>query len=347
MTAPSSATHPRAGFPERRPIGTTDLKTLPLAVGSMNFGRVTTSQDACEILDLAIESGINLINTGDTDYSGRSEEIVGTFLRSRGIRDRVILSVEISGPDMGVPNSPNLTAAYILPACERALERLQTDYIDLYVIPRPNPRIPIQDTLGAISVLQQAGKVLHCGTSTYPAWMVLEAIHESEVRGLPRVAADLSPYNLLDRRLENEFLPMASKHGISVLAWAPLAQGVLANRYHSFPDLPSDSRASLIGGIYRDRVTQSGVSVSRQIAGVAERFGYTPAQLAFLWVKSRAQIAAPIIGFRESGQLLELLRVIDRDLTPDCLDELDILNPPGSVVTNFFNTAPWMQSRIQ
>ena len=154
------------------------------------------------------------------------------------------------------------------------------------------------------------------------------------------------PYNLLDRRIENELVPMCHKHGIGLITWAPMAMGVLAGRYKSFDDFPENSRASLRGGFYADRVTKKGIEVGMIFSKLADEIGLTAAQLAILWVKDQEGIAAPLIGPRTLAHLENLLPVADMKLSDDIRIACDKLVPPGSVIANFHNTAEWMKTNI-
>jgi 1-deoxyxylulose-5-phosphate synthase len=329
-----------------RKLGKTGMEISSLGIGTMNFGSVTGEKESMSLIHKALDAGVNLINTSDVNYSGLSEKIVGKALAQNNYRDRAFLSVEISGPDMGVPDCPNLSRDYIVQACDKALSRLGTEYIDLYVIPRPNINIPIRETLEALTELVNKGKIKFIATSTFPAWMVMEALNESEKSGLSSVDVEVSPYNLLDRRIENELIPLILKHNLGLITWAPLAQGVLAGRYKEKGRYPLGSRAMRIGGIYEQRVTSAGIDIYRRFSKIAKLFGKTPAQLAYLWTKDQPGVTTPIIGVRTMEQLQEFISVSEMTLSDDECIACNELNPPGSVVTDFFNTAPWMKMTI-
>ena len=227
-----------------------------------------------------------------------------------------------------------------------SLRRLQTDYIDLYQVHRPSPDIPIDEILGALNDLVRQGKVRYIGCSTHPAWAVMEAIMMSELKGYARYVSEQPPYNLLDRRIENELIPMCQAHGVGLITWAPMAMGVLAGRYQSAQKHPDGSRAGLRGGFYADRVTQRGVELAQDFARLAGEADLSPAQLAILWVKDQPGIAAPLIGPRTLVHLENLLPVGDMKLAESLRAACDDLVPPGSAVANFHNTADWMKMQI-
>lgn len=171
----------------------------------------------------------------------------------------------------------------------------------------------------------------------------MESLMVSERKGYHRFVSEKSPYNLLDRRIENELIPMCQRHGLALLTWPPMAMGILAGRYSNVNAPVSDSRAARRSGIYAERIIQQGIEIGKKFVQLAHESNVTPAQLAILWVKDQPGITAPIIGPRTVEQLEELLPVFDLDLQSDIRAACDELVPPGSVVANFFNSAPWMK----
>ncbi len=328
-----------------RPLGRTGVRVSPLCLGTMNFGAATDEAASRRILDAALDAGINLVDTADVYNEGRSEEVVGRALAGR--RDRVVLATKVHFPTGEGPNDRGNSRLHVLRACDASLRRLQTDYIDLYQVHRPDPDVPVDETLGALTDLVRAGKVRYVGCSTHPAWMVMEALAVSERMGLARYVSEQPPYNLLDRRIENELIPLAERHRLAILPWAPLAQGVLAGRYPSETDLPADSRAGrLPGSIYARRVTARGVEAGRRFAALAREHGKTPGQLALLWCKDQPGVTSPIVGPRTIEQLTDVLPVLGMRLSEDERRACDDINPPGSVVANFHNTAGWMKTVV-
>jgi aryl-alcohol dehydrogenase-like predicted oxidoreductase len=189
--------------------------------------------------------------------------------------------------------------------------------------------------------------VRYIGSTTHPAWMVMEALAVSEREHLARYVSEQPPYNLLDRRIENELIPLALKYNLAIMPWAPLAQGVLTGRYHTGQDFPQDSRAArLPGSIYAQRVTPRGIEVGEQFSALAQRQGKMPGQLALLWCKDQPGVTAPIVGPRTLEQLQQLLPVLEMSLSDEERAGCDALNPPGGVIVNFHNTAGWMKTPI-
>jgi aryl-alcohol dehydrogenase-like predicted oxidoreductase len=298
------------------------------------------------MIHAAIDAGINLIDTSDSYAAGESERIIGEALDLNGRRDDVLIATKVHYPTGPGPNDRGNSRLHILRACEASLKRLGVDHIDLYQLHRPDFETPIEETLGALDDLVHAGKVRYIGSSTAPAWHVVEAVLTSDKRGWSRFVTEQSPYNLLDRRLENEMLPACQHHGIGVLAWSPLAMGMLAGRYPDGQAAPEGSRVANRGGIYAERVTPAGIAMGNRFAAMAREHGYEPAQLAMCFVKDQPGITAPIIGPKTVAQLEGLLPVLDMQLPDEIRSICDELVPPGGVIASFFNSAPWMQARV-
>ena len=227
---------------ERRRLGSTGLQVTPLCLGAMNFGDPTDAEHSVEIIDAALDAGLDMIDVADVYAGGVSEQIVGAAFAANGRRDEVVLATKVGWPSRG-DRPPDFwhRREHIVASCERSLASLQTDRIDLYQLHRPTyGDVPQEETLAALDELVRAGKVRFVGCSTHPAWMVMEALALAERDGLPRYATEQPPYNLLDRRIENELLPLCRKHDLGVLPWSPLGGGILAGRYAD--GIPGDSR---------------------------------------------------------------------------------------------------------
>jgi aryl-alcohol dehydrogenase-like predicted oxidoreductase len=331
-----------------RHLGRSGLLVSPLGLGADNFANPVLEAEAHAILDCAAAAGINLIDTANSygAMRGESERIIGAWLRARGNRHAVVVATKVHYPTGAGPNDCGNSRRHILQACDDSLRRLQTDYIDLYQLHRPSPEIPVEETLYALDTLVQAGKVRYIGATTHPAWQVMEALMVSQLRRFARFISEQPPYNLLDRRIENELVPLCLKYGLGLIPWAPLASGVLAGRYTEGVGIPTDSRAALRGGIYAERVTPRGVAAGTRFVELAHSFGLTPAQFGLLWVKEQPGITAPLYGPRTVAQLEQILPVLEMTLTDEQRAACDALVPPGSVVANFHNSAPWMKTRV-
>jgi aryl-alcohol dehydrogenase-like predicted oxidoreductase len=339
---------------EYRTLGRTGVKVSPICLGTDNYGFVTPEDEAIQMINRALDAGINFLDTANV-YT--SEPIIGKALADNGKRHQVILATKVHHPMGPGPNDRDLSRLHIMQQCEESLRRLRTDYIDLYQVHRPCFHIPVDETLGALTDLVRQGKVRYIGCSTHPAWKIMESLMVSELKGYARYISEQSPYNLLDRRIENELVPMCQAHGVGILAWSPLAMGILAGRYSDWDgeieNYPADSRAALdverrqTGGIYSERVTPQAVKVGNQFVNLAEEYGISPAQLALLWVKDQEGITAPLAGPRTFEQLEHTLAVLEMELDDSLRVACDELVPPGTNVANFFNTALWGKQRTE
>ena len=328
---------------EYRRLGSSGVLVSPLALGTDNLANPTPREESIRMIHAAIDGGINLIDTSNSYAAGDSERIIGEALAQNGRRDEVLIATKVHYPTGPGPNDRGNGRLHIMRACDESLRRLGVDHIDLYQLHRPDFDTPIEETLGALDDLVHAGKVRYIGSSTAPAWHVVEAVLTSERLGLARFISEQSPYNLLDRRLENEMVPACLRHGLGVLAWSPLAMGMLAGRYADGAPPPDDSRVANRGGIYAERVTEAGVAIGNRFARLARDHGSDPAQLAMCFVKDQPGITAPIIGPKNVAQLEGLLPVLDMKLSDEMRAACDALVTPGSVVASFFNSAPWMR----
>jgi len=331
---------------EYRVLGRTGVRVSPLCLGTANFADPTSEAESIRIIHRALDAGINLIDSADSYAGGESERIIGKGLVQSGRRHEVILATKGHYPTGPGPNDFGNSRLHIMRACEDSLRRLQTDHIDLYQLHRPSPDIPVDETLGALTDLVRQGKVRYIGCSTHPAWKVMEALLVSELKGYARFVSEQPPYNLLDRRIENELVPLCQAYGLGIFPWSPMAMGVLVGRYSDAETYPTDSRAARRGGIYAERVTARGIAVGDQFVQLAAEAGISPAQLANLWVKDQPGITAPLIGPRTVEQLEHLLPVLEMQLSDELRAACDELVPPGSAVANFHNSAPWMKMKI-
>ena len=278
--------------------------------------------------------------------AGESERIVGEALRESGRRYEIVLATKLHGRVGDGPNDEGASRYHLLRACEDSLRRLQTDHIDLYQLHRPSLTIPQDETLRAFDDLVRAGKVRYIGCSTFPAWKVMEALSISERQGLARYVSEQPPYNLVDRRIENELVPLCEKYGLGILPWSPLAGGLLAGRYPPGEELPEGSRGARSGSTFRERLSVRGREVAAQVGVMARERGLSGAQLALLWVKDQPGVTAPIIGPRTMQHLESFLPVLDMHLAEADRPLFDALVHPGNAVADFHNSNDWMKARI-
>jgi aryl-alcohol dehydrogenase-like predicted oxidoreductase len=329
-------------MPARR-FGSTGVEIAPLALGAMNFGIATPPDEAAAMLARAIDAGITLIDTADV--YGESEQVVGDVLARTHRRDDVLLATKVGLPRGEGPPETWHRREHIVASCDQSLRHLQTDRIDVYQLHRPSQVVPFEETLGVLGELVDAGKVRWIGTSTFAAWMLADALALAREQGLPAVVSEQPPYNLLDRRADNELLPMCEHHDVAVVPWSPLAGGVLAGRYDRVDDVPADSRAALVP-MTRDRMNERALDVARAVGELARERGLTTSQLALLWTKDQPGVTAPIIGPRTLAQLDDALGVLELALDDDARAACDALVHPGNAVSDFHSTAFWMRAEV-
>jgi aryl-alcohol dehydrogenase-like predicted oxidoreductase len=329
---------------EYRNLGRTGVKVSPLCLGAMNFGMASTEEEGIAIIHQALDAGINFIDTANVYSRGVSETIVGKALQ-RG-RDRVVLATKVYGRmSDDDPNAQWGTRRHIIAECDASLRRLGTDYIDLYQIHRPNHEYPIDETLRALDDLIRAGKVRYIGTSTFAAWQIVESLWVSKEYGLNRFVCEQPPYNLLDRRLEREILPMAQQYGIGLIPWSPLASGRLTGRYRRNEPAPEDSRLQRI--IARsdksldDFITPQVFDVIDALAEIAVEKEITMSQLALAWVVRQPGVTSPIIGPRTAVHLADNLAALEVDFSDEERSRIDEIVPPGTFVHDYFASAEW------
>lgn len=330
---------------EYRNFGRTGVKVSPLCLGTMNFPDPSGEKESIEIMNRALDGGINFFDTANVYNRGESEKIVGKTLKENDRRDEVFLATKVYGNMGEGPNEGGVSRYHIIKACEDSLRRLQTDHIDLYQLHRPGLDVPQDETLRAFDDLVTSGKVRYIGCSTHPAWMVMEALSISEKYNLARYVSEQPPYNLLDRRIENELVPLAQKYGLALMPWSPLAGGILAGRYNDPDNFPEGSRASKGEGFAR-RVTQAGIDVARKLEEMAQERDMTITQLALLWVKDQPGVTAPIIGPRTLEHLEDALGILDKSLDEADIPLFDDLVHPGNAVADFHNSNDWYKARI-
>ncbi len=321
-----------------RPLGRTGVKVSELCLGCMMFGGKTAPDDSYRIIDRALDAGINFLDTANVYSLGRSEEVTGEALKRNGRRNHVVLATKVHGV-MGAedPNMQGNSRRHIIEQCEASLRRLQTDWIDLYQIHRPQPDIPIDETLRAMDDLVRSGKVRYLGSSTFAAWQLVESLWTSKELGLNRFICDQPPYNLLDRRIERELLPMARTYGFAVIPWSPIAGGLLTGKYKRGEEPPEGARfADQTNPIYRRRLTDRIYDVVEALQPIAEEKGCTLAQLSLAWVLNQPGVTSPIIGPRTMEQYEDNIGALNVEITEDDQKRINRIIRRGDSVAPFY-----------
>ncbi|QFG01973.1 aldo/keto reductase [Tepidiforma bonchosmolovskayae] len=325
-----------------RPLGRTGIRVSPLCLGAMMFGGKTSPADSAAIIDRALDAGINFIDTANVYNQGRSEEAVGEALQRNGRRSQVILATKVHGRMGDDPNAMGNTRRHIIEQCEASLRRLKTDWIDLYQVHRPQPDVPIDETLRALDDLVRSGKVRYIGSSTFAAWQLVESLWVAKEYGLERFVCEQPPYNLLDRRIERELLPMAQAYGFGIIPWSPLAGGLLTGKYRRNAPPPEDSRYANLDAnpLYRRRMNEAIWDVVEPLESLAREKGTTISRLALAWCIHQPGVTSPIIGPRTMEQLEDNLGALEVTITDEDRKAIDRIIPPGTHVAPYYE-ADW------
>jgi aryl-alcohol dehydrogenase-like predicted oxidoreductase len=305
-----------------RLLGRTGLRVSEVFLGALAFGEAAggaSLKEARRILDAYADAGGNVLDTAINYGGGHSERDLGELLEGR--RERFVLGTKYTWTrDPSDPNAAGNHRKNLVRSLEESLRRLRTDYVDLYWVHIWDPYTPIEETVRALDGAVRAGKVLHVGFSDTPAWTVARAVTLAEAHGWERPAAIQVPYNVLQRDVERELLPMAETLGLTVAAWSPLAKGALAGRHDP---------ATLEGPARR---------AAQEVAAIAAEVGATPAQVALAWTRARSRAVHPLVGVSKAAQLEDILGALDLVLPEEAVSRLDAagdfeLGFPGSFIT--------------
>jgi aryl-alcohol dehydrogenase-like predicted oxidoreductase len=322
-----------------RTLGGTGIEVSAYCLGTMMFGEVGNSDhdDCARILDAALDRGINFVDTADMYSAGESEVIVGKALRVR--RDEVVLATKGHFVMGEGPNRSGNSRRWLTRALEDSLRRLQTDWIDLYQVHRPDPATDIEETLAALTDFVREGKIRAFGCSTFPAEQIVEAYHLAQARGLMRFRTEQPPYSLLARGIEASVLPVCQRYGMGVLTWSPLAFGFLSGR--------RDLRRTGVQPEAFDMSRPENVAkreATEQLAALAEEVGCTLPELAVAFPGAHPGVTATIIGPRTMGQLEATLAGAALVLDDATLDRIDEIVPPG---TDLHITGRWHSPALE
>lgn len=295
----------------------------------MCFGSETDPEDARLIAERALDRGVFFWDTADMYGSGRSEEIVGGLLEGR--REQVVLATKAWARMGPGANDAGLSARHLIAACEASLRRLETDWIDLYLLHLPDRSVRLDETLRALEDLVRSGKVRYTGCSNYRAWEVVELCATAERHGWQPVTAVQPLYNLCNRDIEVELLPMCAQRGLGVLSYSPLARGILTGKYRWDADPPDDTRLARNNPRFlRAEWRQDSVEVATSVAELAAAVGTTPAALSTAWALANRLVHSVIAGPRTLDHLEDYLEGAALAWTDELEAACDALVPPGS-----------------
>lgn len=313
---------------EYRFLGSTGLKVSELCLGAMTFGRESPEEESYHILDRFVEAGGNFIDTADVYSQGLSETILGKWMKGRN-RDDLVIATKVRWAMGEGPNDVGLNRKHILAGVEASLRRLNTEYIDLYQVHMWDPNTPLEETLGTLNLLVKSGKVRYLGASNFAGYQLQKAVDLSLRQGWEPFTCLQPLYNLLDRSIEWEIIPVCEAHGIGIIPWSPLRGGWLSGKYKKGMTAPlANTRvddATKFGwsegwNIYDNERTWKVIDA---LFDVAKDAGKSPAQVALRWLLQRPGVTAPIIGVRTLKHLEDNLGASGWALSPEMMDKLN------------------------
>nr|WP_319483112.1 aldo/keto reductase [uncultured Cohaesibacter sp.] len=311
-------------------LGRSGLKVSALQLGTMTFGGEgffatagnTGIEGARRQIAMAIEAGVNMLDSSDVYSDGLSEEIIGEAVA--GQRNDLLLATKVRFPTGPGPNDRGLSRHHIIEACEASLKRLKTDYIDLYWCHEWDGRTPVEETLRAMDDLLCAGKIRYLGVSNFSGWHIMKYLGAAEREHLVRPVAQQIHYTLQAREAEQELLPIGIDQGLGAVIWSPLACGLLTGKYRR--DRPEPEGTRRVNGwteppVHDVEALYDIVEVLIEVANSYE--GATPAQVALAWLMSRPGVASAVVGARSDVQLADNLKAADLTLDTEALDKLE------------------------
>ncbi len=313
-----------------RTLGRTGVQVSTLSLGAMNFGAIghTTQENATAIVDAALEAGVNLIDTADFYSQGESEEMVGRAIAGR--RDDVVLATKAFLPMGEERNHRGASRRWLISALDSSLRRLGVDHVDLYQVHRWDPTTTDEETLSALTDLQRAGKIRYFGSSTFPAYRIVEGQWAARERNLGRYVTEQLNYSILNRGAETDVLPVTENHGLGVLVWSPLSSGWLSGAVRAGQEITTH-RSSVMPQRFDLDVpaNRAKLDVVEQLAKLTAEGGLTMIQLALGFVTSHPGVTTAIIGPRTMDHLESQLAAADTVLSADVLDAIDAIVAPG------------------
>jgi aryl-alcohol dehydrogenase-like predicted oxidoreductase len=313
-----------------RTLGRTGVQVSTLALGAMNFGAIgnTTQEEATAIVDAALEAGINLIDTADMYGQGESEVMVGKAIHGR--RDDIVLATKATMPMGEERNHRGNSRRWLVTALDDSLRRLDVDHVDLYQIHRWDPGTSDEEALSALTDLRRAGKIRYFGSSTFPAYRIVQAQWAAREHGLGRYVTEQPSYSILQRGIEAHVLPVTEEYGMGVLAWSPLASGWLSGAVRAGREITTN-RSAVVPHRFDLSLpaNQARLDAVEKLAKIADGAGLSLIQLALGFVTAHPAVTSALIGPRTLDHLHSQLASADTVLTADVLDEIDAVVAPG------------------
>ena len=310
-----------------RYLGHTGLKVSEICLGTMTFGSnfgnvaVVDQKAADAMVDYCFEQGVNFFDTADVYSFGESEKILGEALKGR--RHEAVIATKVNMRMSDAPNDVGLSRHHILESCDKSLERLDTDYIDLYQVHCWDERTPLEETLRALDDVVRAGKVRYIGVSNYAGWQLMKALATSEKQHLEKFVTLQALYNLCTRDLENELVPLCADQGLGILPWSPLAGGFLTGKYRRGKKRPENARRSDPDTAFLKFNEEQGFDIVDALDRLAKPHGGSVAQGAVNWLLGKNQVSSVIVGANKLEQLKDNIAAANWKFTAEELEELD------------------------
>jgi aryl-alcohol dehydrogenase-like predicted oxidoreductase len=319
-----------------RLLGRTGVRVSPLCLGTMMFGAQTSEADSIRIIHHALDKGINFVDTADMYGAGESERVVGKALADR--REHVVLATKGRNKMGEGPNDAGASRLYMRQALDASLRRIGTDHIDLYYLHTPDYNTPIEETLRFFDDAVRQGKIIYSACSNFRAWRVCEALWVSDELGISRFAAVQPLYNLVNRDVEVELLPLCQRGGLGVVSYSPLARGVLTAKYKPGEAFPEGSRAARNDKRLREtELRDESLEISQRLADHCKAKGVAPSQFAIAWCLANPIITSIILGPRTMEQFDDNLAALSVQITAEDEAFVDQLVPPGEHSGKGFN----------
>ena len=313
---------------EYRFLGSTGVRVSPICLGTMMFGGRTTETDSIDIINRAIDDGINFIDTANIYNAGESEAVTGKAIA--GKRDGLVIPTKGRQKMGEAPNQHGGTRLHLMQELDNSLKRMQLDYIDLYYTHTPDYQVPIEETLRAMDDMVRSGKVRYIACSNFRAWRLCEALWKSDKLNLDRFACVQPLYNIVNRDVEVELFPLCREHRIGVVSYSPLARGILTGKYKPGEGYPEDSRAATNDRrMVQAELRDASIDVAAQITAYCESKGVSSSQFALAWCLANPNLTSLIIGPRTMDQYTDNLNSLDLEITQEDEDFIDSLVPPG------------------
>jgi aryl-alcohol dehydrogenase-like predicted oxidoreductase len=333
-------------------LGRSGLRVSPLGLGTMTFGTDwgwgSDERGARAIFDHYVDAGGNFVDTADGYVGGKSEEMLGRFVRERGLRDKLVLASKFTfNMDAGNPNGGGNGRKHMRRALEASLRRLGTDYVDVYWLHAWDAITPVEEVVDTFDDLVRAGKVLHVGLSDVPAWYAARFHTLAEAHGKARVAALQLEYSLVERHIEREHVPLARELGLGIVPWSPLASGFLAGKYQrpAAGATPAGEGRLIAtqgsGNPGFEKFSERNWKILDALRGVAGELGRPPAEVALAWLIAQPGVTSPILGATKIEQLDANLRALELELPAPARARLDEASRLDSVHPYMFFGEPF------